>query len=200
MNARWTAVLSGVLLGGACAVLPMLPQVRGLEQQFGLPWLFRMRGAVEPPGDVVLVLMSQDAAAKISLPREPERFHRCEDLRVGAPPASHVSLPSMPSRWPRCVHAKLLARLGEAGAGLVVFDVLFRERPPLPGPGGDLHAWQDRAFADAARGARVIVAQKVEAIGGHEALAGLSPAIEEEALGSAPFPLLAERIKRYWSR
>lgn len=196
MNARWLAVLSGVLVGSACAALVALPQVRGLEQQFGLPWLFHMRGAVEPPGDVVLVLMSQDAAAKISLPREPERFHRCEDLRVGAPPASHLGLPSMPSRWPRCVHARLLSRLAESGAGLIVFDVLFRERPPLPGPGGDLHAWQDRAFADAARGARVIVAQKIEATDGHEELARLSPAIEEAALGSAPFPLLAEPGRR----
>jgi adenylate cyclase len=196
MNARWTAVLSGVLVGGACAALLVLPPVRDLEQQFGLPWLFHMRGPVEPPGDVVLVLMSQDAAANISLPREPERFHRCEDLRVGVPPASHLGLPSMPSRWPRCVHAKLLSRLAESGADLVVFDVLFRERPPLPGPDGDLHAWQDHAFADAARGARVIVAQKVEATDGHEELARLSPAIEEAALGSAPFPLLAEPGRR----
>ncbi len=196
MNARWVAVLSGVLVGSACAALLALPQVRGLEQRFGLAWLFHMRGFVEPPDDVVLVLMSQDAAANISLPREPERFHRCEDLRVGAPSASHVGLPSMPSRWPRCVHAKLLARLAEAGAALVVFDVLFRERPPLPGPDGDLHARQDRAFADATRGAHVIVAQKVEAFEGHETLARLSPEIEEAALGSAPFPLLAESGRR----
>ena len=196
MNARWLAVLPGALVGGACAAVLALPQVRGLEQQFGLPWLFRLRGPVEPPADVVLVLMNQDTAANISLPREAERFHRCDDLRVGPAPATHVDLPSMPSRWPRCVHAQLLSRLAEAGAGLVVFDVLFRERPPLPGPSGDLHAWQDRAFADAARGSRVIVAQKIEVANGHEALVTLSPAIEEAVLASAPFPLLAEPNRR----
>jgi adenylate cyclase len=145
---------------------------------------------------VVLVMMNQDSAANISLPRDAEKFHRCEDLRIGPAAATHVGLPSMPSRWPRCVHAQLMSRLAEADVALVVFDVLFRERPPLPGPDGDLHAWQDRAFAEAARGSRVIVAQKVEVVDGHEALATLSPAIEEAVLASAPFPLLAEPSRR----
>ena len=132
MKAPWITLVSGVAVGAVCAALLTIPEIRALEQQVGLQWLFTLRGPIDPPGNAVLVLMNERSADSISLPRDPERFHRCEDLRVGAKPATHMSLPEMPSRWPRCVHARLLERLSEAGARLVVFDVLFRERPRHP--------------------------------------------------------------------
>jgi adenylate cyclase len=103
----------------------------------------------------------------------------------------------MPSRWPRCVHALLVDKLAAAGAGLIAFDVLFRQRPPLPGAGGDLNAWQDEVLAKAlASAGRVVIAQKIEVIGGQEAFSELSPVIADTALGSAPFPLIAESGRR----
>ena len=197
MKAPWITVASGLAVGAICASLLAIPSVRGLEQRIGLQWLFDLRGPVEPPDYAVLVLMNERAASAISLPREPERFHRCEDLRVGPVPATHTKLPEMPSRWPRCVHARLMERLSDAGASLVVFDVLFRERPPLPGAAGDLHAWQDREFASVAAANRVLIAQKVEESGGNEQLADLSPAIADSVLGAAPFPLVAEPNRRF---
>ncbi len=157
---------------------------------------FSCAAPVEPPDQAILVLMNQQAASSISLPRDAERFHRCEDPRFDAPPATHVSLPAMPSRWPRCLHARLLGQLLEAGASLVVFDVLFRERPPQPGATGDVNAWQDQAFAAVASSGRVVIAQKVELSDGHETLANLSPVIADAVLGSAPFPLVAESGRR----
>jgi len=197
MKAQWITLASGLVVGALCAAMVEVPMIRTLEQRFGLQWLFELRGPVEPPQHAVLVFMNERSADSISLPRDPERFHRCEDLRVGVRPATHVSLPELPSRWPRCVHARLLERLAEAGVPLVVFDVLFRERPPLPGPGGDLHAWQDATLARAASMTRVVIAQKVEESGGHEQLAALSPAIADAVLGSAPFPLVAEPNRRF---
>ena len=197
MKARWITVTSGIAVGAVCASLLAISAVRGLEQRVGLQWLFDLRGPVDPPGYAVLVLMNERAASAISLPREPERFHRCEDLRVGPMSSTHARLPEMPSRWPRCVHARLLERLSEAGAKLVVFDVVFRERPPLPGAAGDLHAWQDQVFASAAAANRVLIAQKVEESNGHEQLANLSPAIADSVLGAAPFPLVAEPNRRF---
>lgn len=197
MKPRWISLLSGVAVGALCAASLGIPAVHALEQRFGLQWLFDLRGPVEPPQHAILVLMNERSADSISLPHDPERFHRCEDLRVGVRPATHVSLPELPSRWPRCVHARLLERLTEAGASLVVFDVLFRERPPLPGSGGDLHAWQDATLARAASTSRVLIAQKVEESGGQEQLAALSPAISDAVLGSAPFPLVAEPNRRF---
>jgi adenylate cyclase len=197
MKAGWITVTCGLVVGALCAATVEVPMIRALEQRFGLQWLFELRGPVEPPQHAVLVFMNERSADAISLPRDPERFHRCEDLRVGVRPATHVSLPELPSRWPRCVHARLLERLAEAGVPLVVFDVLFRERPPLPGAAGDLHAWQDATLARAASMTRVVIAQKVEESGGHEQLAALSPAIADAVLGSAPFPLVAEPNRRF---
>ncbi|MGH8197086.1 MAG: hypothetical protein ACRETI_02850, partial [Steroidobacteraceae bacterium] len=45
--------------------------------QVGLRWLFQLRGPVQPPEEVVLVLMNQEAASRIALPRAAESFHRC---------------------------------------------------------------------------------------------------------------------------
>ena len=197
MKAPWITLGSGVAVGALCAALLAIPEIRALEQQVGLQWLFTLRGPIEPPGDAVLVLMNERSADSISLPRDPERLHRCEDLRVGAKPTTHASLPEMPSRWPRCVHARLLERLSEAGARLVVFDVLFRERLPLPGGGGDLHAWQDETLARAMAVSRVVIAQEVEEWGGQEQFADLSPVIAHAVLGAAPFPLLTEANRRF---
>jgi adenylate cyclase len=197
MKSSVFTVAAGVAVGAVCTLLLAFPQMRDLEQEVGLGWLFKVRGPERPPEQVVLVLINQQAASNISLPREAEDFHRCKDLRVGPPPPTHQSLPAMPSRWPRCVHAQLVDKLAAAGARLIAFDVLFRQRPPLPGASGDLNAWQDEVLAKALASARrVVIAQKVELVGDQEAFSELSPVIADAALGSAPFPLIAEPGRR----
>ena len=196
MKSRWLAVLAGVGVGAISAALLAIPAMRATEQQVGLRWLFQLRGPVDPPADIVLVLINQQAANSLSLPRDGESFYRCEGLQIGARPATHVSVPAMPSRWPRCLHARLLRELQAAGAALVVFDVLFRERPPLPGKDGDLHAWQDQEFATFASQGRVLIAQKVEGGGEQESLVALSPVIANAVLGSAPFPVIVDASRR----
>jgi adenylate cyclase len=191
-------LISGIAVGVACAALIWIPGVRGLEQEVGLRWLFKARGPIAPPDEAVIVAMNRQAAANISLPRDPDKFHRCVDLFVGpAPPATHIDLPQIPSRWPRCVHTQLVNRLVQAGAGTITFDVLFRERPPLPAGSEDLQRWQDEDLASAlASAARVVVAQKLEVTEGNEAFSALSPPIANGALGSAPFPLVPDTGRR----
>ena len=196
MKARWLAVLAGVGVGAISAALLAIPAMRAMEQQVGLRWLFQVRGPVDPPADIVLVLINQQAANSLSLPRDGESFYRCEGLQIGARPSTHVSVPAMPSRWPRCLHARLLRELQAAGAELVVFDVLFRERPPLPAKDGDLHAWQDQEFAAIASQGHVLIAQKVEGGEEHESLVALSPVIANSVLGSAPFPVIVDESRR----
>jgi adenylate cyclase len=193
----WKSVASGVAVGAVCTSLLWIPAIRDLEQEVGLRWLFELRGPMKPADEVVMVVINQRAAANISLPRDPEKFHRCLDLVVGPAPPTHVTLPSMPSRWPRCLHARLVNKLADAGAGAIAFDVLFRERPPLPSASGDLHAWQDEDLASVLDAVdRVVVARKLELIDGRERLNELSPPIANAALGSAPFPLIADRGRR----
>lgn len=194
-----TFIALAVAVGTICAILVLVPQVRSLEQNLGLGWLFRLRGPVATPEEVVVVTISREAAANISLPHDPEKFHRCDEIRTGARPATHVSLPSLPARWPRCLHAMLVDKLAGAGARTVAFDVLFRTRPPLPGPSGDLNAEQDRQLAAAmARAHCVLIAGKLESsevspAGAAEEMIEISPAILDAALGVAPFPVIDHR-------
>src|SRR5688572_3991882 len=196
MKSQWLAVLAGVGVGAISAALLAIPALRATEQQVGLRWLFQLRGTIDPPADIALVLINQQAADSLSLPRDGESFYRCEGLQIGARPATHVSVPAMPSRWPRCLHARLLRELQAADAELVVFDVLFRELPPLPAKDGDLHAWQDQEFATYASRGRVLIAQKVEGGGEQESLVALSPVIANAVLGSAPFPVIVDKSRR----
>ncbi len=191
-----TAIGAAVLVGAIAAAMTLVPWFGDLEQEIGLPWLFRLRGSVAPPKDVVIVVMNRRSASNIYLPRDPNRFHRCRDVLIGSAPEAHISLPEMPARWPRCLHAKLVQRLTAAGAQVIAFDVLFRQRPPLAGNGEDVQAWQDEAMAAAFASSRVVIAQKLELFEGRQRLIELSPAISGAALGAAPFPVLIGKYAR----
>jgi adenylate cyclase len=198
-----TFIALAIAVGTIGAMLVLVPQVRSLEQNLGLGWLFRLRGPVAAPKEVVLVAISREAAANISLPNDPEKFYRCDDVTIGARPANHLSLPAMPARWPRCLHALLVDKLAKAGATTIVFDVLFRPRPPLPGFARDPNGDQDAQLGAAmSRARRVLIAQKLESSGagiatGEEHLIELSPAIDDAALGAAPFPVVGNAEKRF---
>jgi adenylate cyclase len=197
MTGRWATAATAVTIGALCGALSLVASVQELEQRFDLPWLYALRGPEPVPAAVAVVAMDQRAASKISLPRDPEKFNRCENLSIGTVPSGFVSLPEMPSRWPRCIHALAVRRLVDAGARLIVFDALFRTRPPLTGPAGDLYVWQDQELASAlAESRRGLVARKLEVVGGVESLADVSEPIEAAAIGSAPFPLIANAERR----
>ena len=185
------------------AAIAWTPAAEFLERNLGLGWLFRLRGPIEPPAEVVMVTMSPSVAARIVLPDDAERFHRCEGIRFGDPPAAHIRLPPMPSRWPRCLHALLIDKLSKAGARTVVFDVLFRPRPPLAGFAREPNAEQDAKMGAAmARSRRVLIGQKLESSGSgidatEEHPIELSAAIEDASLGAAPFLVIGDSEKRY---
>jgi adenylate cyclase len=194
------ALLGGVFVSVLTAASILVPAIGDLERQIGLRAIFTARGAIPPPDFVTIVSINQQAALNISLPRDPEKFHRCVDVAVGPVPATHASLPPVPSRWPRCLHARLVERLTSAGSRVIAFDMVFRERPPLPGSSGDLNAWQDQNFAVAIAAARsVVVAKRIEVTEAGEMLSPLSAPIEAAALAAAPFPLITNggRIARF---
>ena len=70
------------------------------ERNIGLPWLFKIRGPVDPPSNVVVVGINNRTSKKLGLPR-------------------------MPLDWPRSIHAELLDTLVNGGAKVVAFDMHF---------------------------------------------------------------------------
>ena len=107
-NLRRTAV--ALLVGMVCALTGALLGIVDLgatfERNVGLSWLFKLRGAIAPPSDVVVVAI---------------------DSTTGG----HLGLPSLPREWSRSVHARLVDELVRRGASVIVFDVQF-DKPKIP--------------------------------------------------------------------
>lgn len=98
------AGLIGVATAALGLALALSPLGASLEERLGLTWLFSLRGAVEAPGDVVVVGLDRRSAERMGLP---------EKIRD----------------WPRDLYARLIKGLDEGGAPVVVFDlILERER------------------------------------------------------------------------
>jgi adenylate cyclase len=192
-------IAAGVAVGALCSALLCFPQAWELEQEIGLKWLFALRGPLTSPDNVALVTMNRQAAHNIYLPHDPEKYQRCEDLRVGIAADSHEAVPPLPSRWPRCLHAHLIEKLQRAGARIIVFDVLFRQRAPQVGLHGDANAEQDAALAKAMTSfGNVLIVQKFEQVPGtlNDEPLLLNPMISKAALGIGPFEVLPSTNRR----
>ncbi len=101
----FSAGLSGKLapaLGLLGLVLGLLPIAADLEQRFGLPWLFALRGTNPAPPDVVI-------------------------LAINGETTDALSLPEKPAQWSRALHTQVVNRLKQAGAAVIVFDLFFEE-------------------------------------------------------------------------
>jgi adenylate cyclase len=94
----------GLLTGVAAALcglgLVMTPLGTTFEREYGLDWLFSMRGAIKPPPGVVVVAINSTTGRALDLPK-------------------------LPRDWPRTTHAELVKRLVERHAGVIVFDMDF---------------------------------------------------------------------------
>jgi len=169
-----------VALGGALA-LAIAPWM-DLEQEFGLPWLFRARGPVQPPGAVVIVAIDEDSAR-------------------------HLGVPDKPRDWPRTLHAELVRYLAQAGARVIVFDMTFDSEGALPQGDADfaasaraagnvlvtqsLHKDVLQVQGSASRAGGTLVVQRP---------APPIPVIEQALAGFAPFLLpKASRVDAYWT-
>jgi len=98
---RWLkGLVAGVFVALIGVGLGLSPLGTALEQGVGLSWLFKVRGAVTPPDDVVVVAM---------------------DGRTG----EQLDLPALPRDWPRSMHGRLVDELTRRGASVILFDVHF---------------------------------------------------------------------------
>jgi adenylate cyclase len=73
-----------------------------LEEDTGLGLLFKLRGPVKPPTDIVVVSIDKQSSDKLNLHNNPDK-------------------------WPRSLHADLTANLVKEGARIIAFDVHFIE-------------------------------------------------------------------------
>jgi adenylate cyclase len=101
---RWAkGALVGLVTGLTGVTLVLTPLGADFEKNFGLSWLFKIRGPIDPPPDVAVVA-------------------------INAATARQMQLPPLPRDWPRSIHGRLTEALMQRGASVIVFD-LDLQRP-----------------------------------------------------------------------
>lgn len=174
------AISFGLISGLLGALLALSPWGHRVEEQFGLAWLFHLRGPIAPPDDILVVAVDKASSDALGFPYDT-------------------------TRWPRATHAQLLDGLRAAGARLVTFDLLFRQPrddedaafAQSIGAAGNvallefLAKDQPGAVAHDARLIPVTLQQRVPP----------APALAAAAAGSGPFtlPKVPERVSRFWT-
>ena len=173
MNRRIKGLLFGVCLGLSSAFFALTPLGIALEDNFGLPWLFKVRGPIEPPSEVVVVGLDKRSADTLMLP----------------PDASH------PRDWPRSLHGQLIENLVQGGASFIVFDIAFKRARSI-----DPDTEFATAIA---RSCRVLLLTTVEREVSRQAIKEIWPIqpFVEAALAVAPFPLPKEpaKVSQFWA-
>jgi adenylate cyclase len=102
--------LNRVFLGFLVGLLGFLIRTDAgleLEENFGLPFLFHLRGAISPPTEAIIVAIDKASA-------------------------DELGLPISPSLWPRNLHARLIENLSRAGAEVIAFDMRFDTPGKIP--------------------------------------------------------------------
>ncbi len=98
--------IKGVVLGIVVSLVGLIafwnPSGFDIEEQYSLEWLFRLRGPIHPPQNIVIVTLDRKSAQKLGVSEKPDR-------------------------WPRSLHGQLIKHLQAACAKTIVFDLFFRE-------------------------------------------------------------------------
>ncbi|HEX9627466.1 MAG TPA: adenylate/guanylate cyclase domain-containing protein [Acidiferrobacterales bacterium] len=123
LTARTKAVLLGAIVGALGLLAGLTPPGLAVEETLGLDALFRLRGPQPAPAEAVVVTIDRESARALDLP-------------------------NLPRKWPRALHGALVDRLVEAGAAVIVFDIIFTEPREPDG---------DRVLAEAVRRAGNVV-------------------------------------------
>ncbi len=169
-----------IVLGAITAliglVLSFMPQIRVLEESFGLDLLFHLRGSREPPSEVIIISIDKLSADKLKLPIRPEK-------------------------WPRALHAQLLDNLSREETEVIAFDVFFSE----PRSAEDDRIFAE-AIKRAGNVVLVSYIKKDKIRAGNdeisvEKLIPPAPVLSESAAAIAPLPIpkVPVQVRQYWT-
>jgi adenylate cyclase len=154
----------------------------GPEEDIGLDFLFRLRGAREVPSDIVVVTLDKKSADKLNLPPEPYK-------------------------WPRSLHARLIENLAGQGAAVIAFDMIFKEPGPAEIDNLFAEAMHSAGNVVLCEQLDTDTVPLVDENGSHtgglkfESLVPLIPCLEKAAIAAAPFPLpkVPVKVSQYWT-
>lgn len=170
---RSRTIYLGLGAGILGAVVCLLPWVLDLEEEFGLRWLFGLRGPLGAPGNVAVVAIAGESADVYGL---------SSDL----------------DEWPRDLHAVLVERLMEAGVAGIVMDIIFE----VPGDAAHDARLAD-AIARSGRVVLLERVRSEELPGNAVAERRIQPIeiLKARAAATAPFalPTVPFRVAQFWA-
>lgn len=176
------ALCAGLLIGLTGILIGFFRPAHDIEENIGLGLLFKLRGARQPPSEVVIVSIDKESS----------------DL---------LKVSGNPSRWPRSLHAELVEKLTQAGARLIFFDLYFIE-PRSPAEDDAFAAVLKQSgkviLGEAVRARDLSSATPATAAPFEYRLAKTTKPIDlfsHAAVATAPFvlPRLPVRVNRYWT-
>ena len=169
------AAILGIFTG-AMGFLAVTPWGVSLEERLGLAWMFRVRGSIEPPPEVVVVDIDKDSP-------------------------DYLGLTKRVSTWPRHLHARVIDVLVKQGAAVIAMD-LFLGEPRTPEEDSALAEAISRAkrvilFQNAKYLTQTIGGSEVSIV---KIISPLEP-FADAASGLAPFPLpkTPGGVRQFWA-
>jgi adenylate cyclase len=149
------------------------------EEEVGLDWLFKLRGALPPPADVIIVSIDQASAEILRLPDNPEQ-------------------------WPRTYYAQLIDRINQQEPALIAFNIHFGEegRKPEDDQALAMAMAENRnvILTNYLKQHIVPVLSSLAEIR-YETVIEPTPVLNIAALGAAPFPIpkTSSTVKEFWT-
>jgi serine phosphatase RsbU (regulator of sigma subunit)/CHASE2 domain-containing sensor protein len=176
------AAILGLVVGLIGIIISPFQFAMNLEEDDGLGLLFKLRGPLAPPDDVVVVSIDKQSSDKLNLNNNPDK-------------------------WPRSIHARLVENLTKEGAKVVAFDVHFIE--PKIAEDDSLFAEaiqkaQDVILCEPLVPKELPTSENGEAIAGfHNIVKIVKPfdLLADAAVATAPFtlPRIPFKVNRYWT-
>jgi len=176
------AVILGLVIGIIGIVISPFKFAMNLEEDDGLGLLFKLRGPLPPPDDVVVVSIDKQSSDKLNLHNNPDK-------------------------WPRSIHAQLVENLLHEGAKAVAFDVHFIE----PRNAADDKAFAEAIqkahnviLCEPVVPKELPTSEHGEAIAGfHNIVKIVKPfdLLADASVATAPFtlPRIPFKVNRYWT-
>jgi len=175
------ASILGLLTGIVGLGVGLTPFGLDLEENIGLDLLFTLRGARQPPSDVIIVSIDRKSAENLNLSQAPRK-------------------------WPRSLHARLIENLVREGARVIAFDLIFEE---MKSPEED-HLFAETisrahnvVLCESLKIEKVPLTTQGGSPRGNlniEKLVPPIPPLAQSAVATAPFPLpkLPLKVSQYW--
>ena len=176
------AVVLALITAGVAFILALSPIGRLMEEEFGLSWLFSLRGALPPPADVAIVTLDRQSARRLDLPPQ---------VRL----------------WPRSLRAQMIDDLSRRGASAIAIDLTLETPTDQVQDGALSSGHRRRRSVVLVEAMELEVLPVTDANGnpaGQIAILKSLPPIEpfaKAAIALAPFPLprTSARTSEFWA-